>query len=323
MPPKRSSKKAKTRLTARKRPASRSRCPRPRKKPALRLTDMTEAYSGSEDELDAFPEHVKRVSSTVWRVFSDDRSSPAQEDVMGRTAPFLAGPAARAPQARQPHYYPSPPRTPRPRARAPGSDDWRADASPEDSKDGLHLLEPSIPSWSPQTDAGLFIVDALESADDQDPLEDIDEGTVHLDETRTFLAAFGMHEYATVFHAKGLRTRADYVTFALDCLVTPNIVHDCLAEMFPTVPERKLRPFSWVLCSKVRGELERNARVVQKMLYEAAGEISDGDEQNGDLDEQSGDVDEEDYTSGMDSVDEVQALLEDLVDEMEGEEEEG
>ena len=84
-----------TRLTARKRPASRSRCPRPRKKvrqetvggelaltvtqPALRLTDMTEAYSGSEDELDAFPEHVKRVSSTVWRGFSDDRSSPSQE----------------------------------------------------------------------------------------------------------------------------------------------------------------------------------------------------------------------------------------------------
>ena len=40
---------------------------------------MTEAYSGSEDELDAFPKHVKRASSTVWRVFSDDRSSPAQE----------------------------------------------------------------------------------------------------------------------------------------------------------------------------------------------------------------------------------------------------
>ncbi|KAL1688274.1 hypothetical protein GGG16DRAFT_127348 [Schizophyllum commune] len=308
MPPKRSSKKAMTRLTARKRPASRSRCPRPRKKPALRLTDMTEAYSGSEDELDAFPEHVKRVSSTVWRVFSDDRSSPAQEDAMGRTAAFLAGPAARAPQARQPHYYPSPPGTPLPRARAPGSDDWRAVASPEDSKDGLHVSEPSTPSRSSQTDAGLFIVDALDQADDQDPLDN---------------AFFGMHDYAAEFHAKGLRTRADYVNFVLDCLVKPNIVHDSLAEMFPTVPGCKLRPLSWVLCRKVREELKQNARAEEKMLYVAAGEISDGDEESGDLDEESGDMDEEDHTSGMDSVDEVQALLEDLVDEMEGEEEEG
>ena len=242
---------------------------------------------------------------------------------MGRTARFLAGPAARAPQARQPHYYPSPPRTPRPRARAPGSDDWRADASPEDSKDGLHLSEPSTPSRSSQTDAGLFTVDALDQADDQDPLEDIDGGTVTLDETRTFLAAVGMHDYAAVFHAKGLRTRADYVTFALDCLVTPSIVHGSLAEMFPTVPERKFRPFSWVLCTKVCEELKQNARDVERMLCEAAGEISDGDEQSGDLDEESGDMDEKDYTSGMDSVDEVQAFLEDLVDEMEGEEEEG
>ncbi|KAI5823744.1 hypothetical protein K523DRAFT_333682 [Schizophyllum commune Tattone D] len=300
MPPKGSSKKAKTRLTARKRSASRSRCPGPRKKPALRLTDRMEAYSGSEnyseDELDAFPEHDKSASLNDWRVSlddrrvsSNDRNSPSQRGAMGRTATLLTRPAAQG----QPHSDPSPPWTPCPRTRA----DWPA----RDSSDGLTLYAPSTPSRSPQTDARLFTVDALDPADDQDPLDN---------------AFFGMHDYAAEFHAKGLRTRADYVNFVLDCLVKPNIVHDSLAEMFPTVPGCKLRPLSWVLCRKVCEELKQNTRDVERMLCEAAGEISDGDEQ-------SGDVHEEDYTSGMDSVDEVQALLEDLVDEMEGEEEEG
>ncbi|KAL1658402.1 hypothetical protein GGF50DRAFT_120899 [Schizophyllum commune] len=281
-----------------------------------------ETYSGREDELGAFPEHDKGVSLNDWGVSLDDRSCPSQRDAMGRTAPFLTEPAAQG----LPHSDPSP---------CPGTRaDWSARESPEDSEDRLTLSAPSTPLQNPENDAGLLTVDAPDQANDQDPLDNIDEGTVTLDESRTFLAAFGMHDYAAVFHAKGLRTRADYVTFALDCLVTPNIVHGSLAEMFPTVPERKLRPFSWVLCEKVREELKRNARDVQKMLYEATGEMSDGDEESGDvddesgdmddesgdMDDESGDMDEEDYASEMDSVDEVQVLL---VNKMEGEKEEG
>ncbi|KAL1703998.1 hypothetical protein EV121DRAFT_280699 [Schizophyllum commune] len=317
MPPKRSSKKAKTRLTARKRPASRSRCPRPRKKPALRLTDRMEAYSGSEDELNAFREHDKGVSL-------DDVSSLSQKDAGWRTAHLRQRSGSRAPQLSQPHHYPSPPRTPRPRTRAQSSDGWWLRASPEDSKDDLDLLAPSAPSGCPETNVKLW-VDAVDQVHleyaDQDPLENIDEDA--FEETRTFLATFGMHDYATMFHAKGLRTRADYVTFALDCLVKPNIVHDSLAEMFPTVPEHKCRPFSWVLCREVREELAQSARDVERTLCEAAGESSNAEEERGGADEERGDVDAEDGGSAMDSADEVAELLVSLVDEMQGEDEEG
>ncbi|KAI5887441.1 uncharacterized protein SCHCODRAFT_02638133 [Schizophyllum commune H4-8] len=331
MPAKQSSKKAKTRVTAHKRSAARPLCPRPRKKPALSLTDRSEANSSSEDELNAFREHDRGVSL-------DELSSPSRKDATRRTPHFRPRPGAQAFQPRQPPYYPSPPCTPRSRTRAPGSDDWWPRASSEDSKDGTYILASSAPSYGPQNDLKTVAMEAADQVspeDAQNPPADIDQ--VSREETRTFLAAFGMHDYATMFHAKGLRTRADYVTFALDCQMNPDIVHGSLAGMFPTIPERKCRSFSWVLCQEVREELAQSARDVERILCEATGDSSDADEERGDADEkrddadeerddadeERGDMDAEDGGSAMDSADEVAELLGNLVDEMEGDDEEG